>query len=219
VFRLWYIIIIIAALILGGFLVVDLRSRVAGSSTTYTCVVCRLGQVEKTVLALKSSSFYENECSRWYQQNVEPNHTHIWERGTCTKMLNGFGQSMGFACMPGHFPIWMLSPSTQMNVYQHFNDRRKAKELYTNLTDAKTHHDRLDEQDESKGDLIVKSMTEWEAAEFPGTWDDWWTRWWDKHVAERKEWLEWLHSGCKISFWEWKDRQKALSVPETERFK
>ena len=134
-------------------------------------------------------------------------------------LLNGLAQPMGVGCRPGHYPIRLLSPSTQMNVYQHFKDRQKAKELFSNLTDAKTHDDRLDEDDESKGHLIVRSIEEWEVAGFPGTWDDWWNQWWDKHVAEHKEWLVWLHSDSKMNFWEWKKRQKAVSAPETKKSK
>ena len=54
-----------------------------------------------------------------------------------------------------------------MNVYQHIKDRQKAKELFGNLTDAKTHDDRLDEHDESKGHLIVRSIEEWERRWIP----------------------------------------------------
>jgi hypothetical protein len=106
-----------------------------------------------------------------------------------------------------------------MRVYQHFQDRKKAKELFSSLTDETTYNDRLDEHDESRGHLIVRSIGEWEAAGFPGTWDDWWKRWWDQHVAEHKEWLVWVHSDSNLSFWEWKDRQKAGSVPEPKRSK
>ncbi len=106
----------------------------------------------------------------------KPSHTHIWERGTCRTLLNALAQPMGVGCQPGCYPILLLSSSTQMNVYQHTKDRRKAKELFGNLTDAKTHDDRLDEHDESKGHLIVRSIKEWNAAGFPGTWDDWWDR-------------------------------------------
>jgi hypothetical protein len=224
VFRLWYILIIwyiIAALILGGagFLVVALRSREAGSSMSYTCVLCRIGRVEKTWFGLKSTSSYDNECSRWYPNNVEPSHTHVWERGTCMRLLNGLGRPKGFACSPGRFPIWLLSPSTQMNVYEHFEDRQKAKELFSNLTDAKINDDRLNEHDDYKGHLIVRSIEEWEVAGFPGTWDDWWNRWWDKHVAEQKERMAWIHSHSKTSFEEWKERQKADSAPVTKRSK
>jgi hypothetical protein len=81
-----------------------------------------------------------------------------------------------------------------MNVYKHFKDRQKAKELLSNLTDDKTHDDRLDEHDEPKGHLLVRAIVEWELAGFPNTWDDWWIRWWEKHVAEHKEWLIGLNS-------------------------
>ncbi len=209
---------IIMALILGGFLLAR-GSIEAGSSLSYTCVLCRLGRVETTLFRCKRSTYHENECSRWYLQNVEPSHTHIWERGTCMTLLNALSQPMGVGCQPGHYPIRLLSSSTQMNVYQHTKDRRKAKELFGNLTDAKTHDDRLDKHDESKGHLLVRSIEEWNAAGFPGTWDNWWNRSWEKHVAEHKEWLEWLRSDSKINFWEWKERQKAVSAPETKKSK
>jgi hypothetical protein len=214
VFRFWRIIL---AIVVGGFLVLVLGSFEAGSSVSYTCVLCRLGRVEKTMFGLKSPSFCENECSQWYPKNVEPSHTHIWERGTCMTLLNGFAHPMGVGCRPGHYPIRLLSPSTQMNVYLHLKDRQKAKELFSNLTDAKTHDDRLDVDDESKGHLIVSSIKEWEVAGFPDTWDDWWNRWWDKHVAEQKERMDWIHSDSNTSFPEWKKRQNAASAPETKK--
>ena len=125
-------------------------------------------------------------------------------------LLNAFGQPMGVGCRPGHYPIRLLSPSTQMKVYQHIEDRQKAKQLFSNLTDAKTDEDRLDEHDESKGHLIVESLKDWEAAGFPGTWDDWWNLWWDKHVAEHKEWLVWLHDDSGLNFWDWKKSHKTV---------
>ena len=152
---------IIMALILGGFLVLALGSIEAGSSLSYTCVLCRLGRVDTTLFGFKRSTYHENECIRWYPQNVEPSHTHIWERGTCRTLLNVLAQPMGVGCQPGRYPILLLSPSTQMNVYQHIKDRQKAKELFGNLTDAKTHDDRLDKHDESKGHLLVRSIKEW----------------------------------------------------------
>ena len=124
---------IIMALILGGFLLAR-GSIEAGSSLSYTCVLCRLGRVEITLFRFKRSTYHENECSRWYPQNVEPSHTHIWERGTCMTLLNALGQPMGVGCQPGHYPIRLLSSSTPMNVYQHIKDRQKAKELFGNLT-------------------------------------------------------------------------------------
>ena len=211
--RLWNIIL---ALIASGLLFLALGSIEAGSSLSYTCVLCRLGRVDTTLFGFTRSTYHETDCSRWYPENVEPSHTHIWERGTCMTLLNALAQPMGVGCRPGHYPIRLLSPSTQMHVYQHFKDRQKAKELFRNLTDEKTYNDRLEEDFRSKGHLIVTSIEEWEVAGFPGTWDDWWSQWWDKHVAEHNEWLVWLHSDSHTNFWEWKERQKAAPVTETK---
>ena len=173
--RLWDI---IKAALVVGFLFLALGSVEAGSSLNYTCVLCRLGRVETTFFGFKHSTYHSNECSLWYPRNVEPTHTHIWERGTCRTLLNALGLPMGVRCSTGRFPILLLPPSSQMNAYQHIVDRQEAKELFGNLTDEKTYSDRLDEQDESKGHLIVRSIVEWEAEGFPGTWDGWWKRWW-----------------------------------------
>jgi hypothetical protein len=53
---------------------------------------------------------------------------------------------------------------------------------------------------------------EWQVAGFPGTWDEWWKRWWDNHLAEHKEWLAWLNANSKIGFRDWQERQKAASA-------
>ena len=108
---------IITAIVLGGFMFLVLGSIEAGTSMSYTCVLCRLGRIESTLFGVKTSTNHENECSRWYPQNVEPSHTHIWERGTCMTLLNALGQPMGVGCQPGQYPIRLLSSSTQMNVY------------------------------------------------------------------------------------------------------
>jgi hypothetical protein len=203
----------ILALVFGSLLVMALGFLEAGTSTNYTCLLCRLGRVDTTWFGLTHSTFHENECSHWYPENVEPSHVHLWEPGTCVTLLNGFAQPIGVGCRPGQYPIRLLYPSTQLHVYQHFQDLGKAKGLFSGLADERSHDDRLDEHDQSRGHLIVESNRECEAAGFPDTWDDWWGRWWDKHVAEHQEWLAWLHSDSHMSFWEWKDRQKAVPPP------
>ncbi len=74
--RLWTMIV---AAVLGVILVLALGSYEAGTSLSHTCVLCRLGRVDTTLFGLTHSTFYENECSRWYPANVELSHAHIWE--------------------------------------------------------------------------------------------------------------------------------------------
>ena len=49
----------------------------------FTCAVC--GMNRHTVRALSFSvkdTQTDTECSHWYRDNVEPQHEHIWVRGT-----------------------------------------------------------------------------------------------------------------------------------------
>ena len=93
----------ISTLVFGGLLVLTLGSIEAGSSLSYTCVLCRLGRVDTTLFGFTRSTYHETDCSRWYSENIEPSHTHIWERGTCMTLLNAFAQPMGVGCRPGHY--------------------------------------------------------------------------------------------------------------------
>jgi hypothetical protein len=182
----------------------------AGSTTrqtSRTCLICRLKQVDTASAERTTTKYEENECSRWYAAKVEPKHTHVWEDSTCTFVSNADGSPAFVACNPGHYPIWQLSPKTQVAVYQHFKNLTEARDLFLSLADAKTYNDRLDEHDADKGHLIVDALAEWEAADFSGTWKEWWENWYTEHVEERKEYLTWLHSDSHVSFREWKEHK------------
>src|SRR5689334_19479960 len=77
-----------------------------------TCVVCRLTRAHSSYGPIPITRHYENECSRWYAAHVEPRHAHVWERGTCVYETNLYGMPRSVGCRPGHYPIWMLSPTT-----------------------------------------------------------------------------------------------------------
>src|SRR3954471_3543829 len=144
---------------------------------SHTCVLCRLNRVDSSCLGLTLPSYYENECSRWYEAHVERSHGHIWEQGTCCYETNLLGMPRSVGCSPGHYPIRLLDPATQKRVYEHFKDPLDAKALFAGLTDAKTHHDQIDEFDFwDRGHLTVRAIEDWEASGFPGTWDAWWGR-------------------------------------------
>ncbi len=203
---------ILVALILGGVSFLTFGSIEAGRSSSYTCILCRLSKFKTSLYGFSHSTYDENECSLWYARNVEPAHAHIWDQGTCERLLNGFGLPIGWACSSSRYAIHALAPSTQMNVYQHFQDRAAARALFSGLTDAKSQNDRLDQEDETKGRLIVRSIQDWEIAGFPGTWDDWWCQWWEKHVAERNEWIAWTHAESNLNFQEWRKLQGGASA-------
>jgi hypothetical protein len=191
------------------------------SRLNHTCVLCRLGRVDATCLGLTRSNYYENECSRWYAAHVEPSHEHVWERGTCCYESNLLGMPLSVGCRPGHYPIRKLDPDTQLRVYQHFGDPLEAKKLFAGLTDEKTHDDRIDEFDyEDRGHLTVRALKEWEAAGFPGTWGEYWGRFYAKHVAEHEEYLAWMKADSGLNFWDWQKTRRAgrpsAEAPRTE---
>jgi hypothetical protein len=95
-----------------------------------------------------------------------------------------------------------------LRVYQHFKDPLEAKTLFANLTDEKTHNDRLDEEDDDRGHLTVDALEAWDAAGFPGTWDEWWARFYARHVEEHKEFWAWLHSDSHMHFQDWQKQRK-----------
>jgi hypothetical protein len=185
----------------------DLEPRRANTSGTMTrksrtCLICRLTQVDTASAGQTTTNYEENACSRWYVAKVEPKHAHVWEESTCTVVSNLDGSHWFVKCNPGHFSIWQLNPETQLAVYQHFKSPAEARDLFLSLADAKTCNDRL-ERDKTKGHLIVDALEEWEAAEFPGTWKEWWQKWYAEHVKEHKEYLTWLQSHSHLSFSGW----------------
>src|SRR5262249_43013874 len=56
-----------------------------------TCVVCRLNRAEFNHLGICWSRSEESKCSRGYAVDVEPSHSHVWERSTCRRLLNLWG--------------------------------------------------------------------------------------------------------------------------------
>ena len=131
---------------------------------TSTCAICRMGRSEWDYLGLRWSRRSGTDLSRWYAARVEPEHAHLWERGPCSYETNIWGSSLGSACRADRHPIWTLAPSTQKAAYRKFDDPLAAKALFAGLAGAGPR---------GEGDRIVRALGEWEAAGFPGTWDDW----------------------------------------------
>jgi hypothetical protein len=133
------------------------------SNRRYTCAVCREGKVESRLLGLSWASQHETDCSQWYRENVEPSHAHAWAgRGYCQPM--GFLGLGGVACSIGS-RITMLSESEQVKIYEHFENRLEAKQIFMRLA-------RRDDED----DELYIALLRWIDQDYPGTWHDWWEK-------------------------------------------
>jgi hypothetical protein len=198
---------------IGSVVLLLLSAADAGSRSYSTCVLCRLNRNDTRFFGVTRSSYEENDCTRWYHAHVDPAHAHIWERGSCTTLLNGIGIPIGVRCAAGYFPILSLDPSTQLRVYQHFPDPKRAKALFASLTHEKADRQRREQGVESTGVLIVRALNDWDTAGFPKSWDDWSDRWWQEHVKEHNEAITSMRSGSGLSFW---DSQKPKNSEKAE---
>ncbi len=150
------------SLFVGSFLV----SRTRQAST---CVICRADREGWEYLGLRGGRESATDLSRWYAAHVEPAHAHLWEPSPCYYETNIWGSSLGSGCYVGRYPIWKLAPATQKAVYLHFRDPLEARTLFVGLATDGSH-------DAQEGRRVVRSLGEWEAAGFPGHWEEWQAR-------------------------------------------
>ncbi len=133
------------------------------SRRPYTCAVCRANKVENHLLGWRWSSQESTDCSRWYTENVERSHAHAWV-GTYCRRFGIPGLGGGYGCFIGG-PLTGLSRTVQMTIYNHFEDRLEAKQLFIRLGQMDAGNDRLWE-----------ALMSWVDQDYPGTWHDWWER-------------------------------------------
>ncbi len=132
------------------------------STRSATCAVCRMDRVDHKLFGLNWADQEETECSRWYRENVEPAHDHLWVRGGYCRRFGIPGIYGGYACSIGS-PIYYFSRSTQMEIYRHFENRLEAKQIFVDAG-------RLDGGGYGK----LQVLTEWVGEGYPGPWNEWW---------------------------------------------
>lgn len=196
--------VVVGVLFIGWAIV----TGVEVSRLNHTCAICRQYRLDTTCFGMTRSTYSDTECSRWYAAEVEPVHAHVWQSSTCCYSSDLFGGARSVGCSPGRFTMMLLSPDTQLEVYQHFKDPLEAKKLFVSLADPKISEDRLDGDFRDRGHLTVDALQQWEAAGFPGTWDEWWTQFYAKHAEEHKEWLVWMNADSNMNFWDWRKQKK-----------
>lgn len=136
----------------------------SSSPRRFTCAACRLDRVEYSFSVLKWSIYHESECCRWYAENVEPTHSHVW--ASCAR-CESFGIPLvygGVACYRGK-PISQISKSVQVKVYEKFRDPIAAKRLCVSLAKWSLENQRL-----------MEGLEEWAVWGGPETWDEWWPK-------------------------------------------
>lgn len=108
--------------------------------TYFRCAICGMNHTEKRVTVfgwLISSWERTTESSDWYQANVEPEHKHVWVRGTCAEGKNVFGQTVLMqqvsSLASGPFSWLYLGNFKLIEFYKESPDPARARALLLKL--------------------------------------------------------------------------------------
>lgn len=80
--------------------------------THHTCVLCRARRTDHASFGFEWRTAGTNAFSEWHAAN-RPAHEHVWERSSCTRGSNAFGQPTSWECRPIH-PIGELPPDIEL---------------------------------------------------------------------------------------------------------
>jgi hypothetical protein len=115
---------------------------------------------------------------------VDLKHDHVWERGTCRTSYNLFGRPVAVACSHRFSLASSLPSSRQLAFYRHVEDPRKAAMFFESLADETSRDDRAGRD---RRRLAVEAVESWEAEGFPGTWEEWRSRFCEPPSTNRED--------------------------------
>lgn len=154
--RTWLIVLAI-----GLAMVAAVPYFVTGYHDHYTCVLCRTIRTDYIYVDRKwKTNITETACSRWYRDNVEPTHDHVWVISRDSVLRDLYGQRFGaFSRDPAGKAIWWLNPDDQIAIYEHLpaGDRKR---IFLSFATPNSANGRDYE--------IVRSLEEWKEGGFKG---------------------------------------------------
>ncbi len=117
---------------------------------------------------------------------IEPWHEHLWEPDPNIADFNLFGQRIGGGTgAPRKFRIYDLTPSQHQRFLEHVANIKALKSLLASIINIKDQITENEPGEDGKGIVLVLAIVDWEKAGYPGTWDDWWARYWER---EKESW-------------------------------
>ncbi|MGD1000377.1 MAG: hypothetical protein ABSA67_06725 [Candidatus Brocadiia bacterium] len=161
--RFDWLIIAVTLLILASMTV---PSAEVGSSSHYTCALCRARRTCRITFGHVSEQIQETSCSNWYAAHVEEHHEHLWVYSGSTVRLNIFGQAISVGDQTTRNPIWRISPEEQMEIYGHFKDLQVARKLFSHIGEQQ-------KEPFTEAERTVDSLLSWREAGYPNSWEQW----------------------------------------------
>lgn len=138
---------------------------ITGYHDRWTCALCRSDRIDYVYLGRNwQTETRETSCSRWYQQNIEPNHDHIWVHGRASAIRDLYGNRYGAIDRdPAGRTIWRLTPEDQLSLYQHIPNSADAKSVFTMLASPTTKTNNQDFE-------ILNNLLAWKESDFTSSW-------------------------------------------------
>jgi hypothetical protein len=134
-----------------------------------TCAVCGMTRhVVSTMSFPMKDTQFETECSHWYHDNVEPQHAHIWVRGTYSESYSAVGIQVAVSNIAGRAdgPLIRFSSGIRHLMYQRCLDPTVAREAFIRLS-------RWEEPNttERRNQIAIeRALANWEDAGLVGPW-------------------------------------------------
>lgn len=146
--------------ILGLAVVAVIPYFVTGYHDLYTCLLCRANRIDYIYLDHTwKSTCTETACTRWYHDNIEPTHEHVWVQSRASALRNLYGQRFGAIDRnPVGRAIWSLTPEDQIAIYEHLPSTER-KDMFLRLIAPSTMADGRDYQ-------ILRSLQDWKEGGF-----------------------------------------------------
>jgi len=135
----------------------------------FTCAICDC--IRTTVSALQvpiTEEQTESECSRWYQDQVERSHEHLWVRGPYSEMYSLLGLRVSGHQISGDAagPLGFFSGSSRLEMYRRCENPRGAHDAFVQL--ASWEADGTPARQQQR--ILERKLFDWEQSDFKGPW-------------------------------------------------
>ena len=134
-----------------------------------SCAVCGIQRHTVSTLSIPiTETDTDTYCSRWYDQNVEPQHDHLWVRGAWSESFSVLGLRLSGSNMLSEAdgPLIRFGSGTRHLMYQRCSDPKIARDAFVRLA-------RWQPEDSAERDqqiAIERALATWEDSGLAGPW-------------------------------------------------
>lgn len=122
----------LSVLVLTAFLLVPVAH-----TFSYSCAACGKHRTDLLAFGMPlSRTESETDCSRWYRNNLEPHHDHLWVRNPWSQNYYLWGTLPGFGNQSSNLadgPLAFVGTGMRLLIYQESDDPKKVRDIFIRL--------------------------------------------------------------------------------------